>query len=104
MGYDPEESFSNMPRHQQNPLGSWTIGQLVRQMGPLAGLRKRFREDPYLDDVTLCQLIRCKTALENFLAQCRCRPHCGDTSVARLRAVIELAESDPNSWVFEASR
>ena len=74
-----------------NPFLNWTIGQIVRHQGPASKLRKRFREEPYLDTITLAQLIGSPFALEEFMTVCRKLPHCGTISMIRLRALIESA-------------
>ena len=74
-----------------NPFENWTIAQILHYMGPAAGFRKAFREDPYLHQVTLGQLLRSPFALSDFMLTCRSLPQCGDTSIARMRTVIENA-------------
>ncbi|MCH8466861.1 MAG: hypothetical protein LAT78_09885 [Roseinatronobacter sp.] len=72
-----------------NPFESWTIGQLLRYLGPETRLRKRFREDPFLNKVTLGELIYSPFALADFMTACKKLPHCGDASLGRLRDIIE---------------
>jgi hypothetical protein len=73
------------------PLEDWTIAQLLRFRYPDTRLRQRFQEEPYLDQVTLGQVLGSPFALNDFLAACRSLPQCGETSINRLRAVIENA-------------
>ena len=72
-------------------LEALTIRQLLEQRFPEVQLRKRFKEIPYLDQVTLQQVLDDPFALHDFLAECRRHPQCGDTSIQRLRGVIECA-------------
>jgi len=72
-------------------LEDWTIGQLLRHRYPDTRLRRRFQDNPCLDQVTLGQVLRTPFALNDFLSACRTQPHCGDTSIRRLRAMIEQA-------------
>jgi hypothetical protein len=74
-----------------SPSAKWTIRQLLRWRYPETGLRKRFKEDPFLDQVTLGQVLCSPFALSDFLSACRTLPQCGETSIKLLRAVIEDA-------------
>lgn len=73
------------------PSESWTIGRLLREKYPEAGLRRRFQNDPYLDQVTLGQVLQDPFALSDFLMMCRRLPQCGDASVDLLRRILESA-------------
>jgi hypothetical protein len=85
-----------------NLLHSWTIGQILRA-NPDIRLRKQFLDDPYLDQITLGQLFSCPFALNDFLARCRQLPHCGDTSINRLREAIKAA-ANGNMFLSQNSR
>lgn len=79
------------PDSGPNPLLSWTIGQILRELGPKSGFRKRFIETPYLDEVTLGALLDTPFAFHDFMMTCRTLPDCGQTSLTRLRNVVENA-------------
>ncbi|MCH8466066.1 MAG: hypothetical protein LAT78_05785 [Roseinatronobacter sp.] len=74
-----------------NPYENWTIGEILRYLGPSSGFRTQFRESSYLDEVTLGHLLSSPFALNDFMANCRKLPHCGEATITRLRAVIEHA-------------
>ena len=79
--------------HQKSaaPMEDWTISQLLNEGFPGVALRQRFRLTPYLEQVTLREVLEGPFALQRFLEECRRQPQCGDTSVKRLREVIERA-------------
>lgn len=72
-----------------SPMEDWTISQLLKVLFPDVRLRQRFRLLPYLEQVTLRQVLDSTLSLEHFLEQCGRQPQCGDLSVKRLRDVIE---------------
>ncbi|PWK62645.1 hypothetical protein [Roseicyclus mahoneyensis] len=73
------------------PSEDWTILKLLTVAYPNVPLRQKFRQSPYLKEVTLRQVLDGPFALNDFLDQCRRESHCGGTSVMRLRDVIEHA-------------
>jgi hypothetical protein len=79
-------------------LMNWTIGQILRA-NPHNKLRKQFLNDPYLDQITLGELLSVPFAMANFLENCRKIPHCGDTSLKRLRETVEMAA---NGQIFQS--
>jgi hypothetical protein len=73
------------------PMQDMTIAQILQTEYPNARLRKQFMADPYLDQVTLGELLGSPFALHEFLERCMKLPHCGETSINRLRDVIKKA-------------
>jgi hypothetical protein len=73
------------------PAEDWTILQLLTVSYPNVRLRQKFKQSPYLNEVTLQKVLDGPFALNDFLDQCRYEPHCGVKSVMRLRDVIERA-------------
>jgi hypothetical protein len=67
-----------------------SIGRILRERHPRVRLRKKFLSAPFLDQVTLGQLLADPFAITDFLAQCRRQPHCGDGSILSLRQVLEI--------------
>jgi len=67
----------------------WTISKLLTERFPDVRLRQRFKQAPYLEQVTLRQVLKGPSALQDFLEHCRQEPACGDLSIKRLREVIE---------------
>lgn len=74
-------------------LQDWTIDRLLQDRFPETRFMQRFRKDPFLRRVTLGQVMSNPFALNDFLAKCRTLPACGETSVSRLRWVIEVASA-----------
>ena len=66
----------------------WTVARLLREARGELRLRRRFREHPLLEWVTLGSLLENPLRLDAFLAECRLLPQCGDTQVARLRQLL----------------
>jgi hypothetical protein len=91
MNLNDQASPSTGASEMVDSLGNWTIGQLLRERFAKVPIRKRFRETPYLERVTLSEVLEGPFALHHFLEECRRHPQCGDTTIARLRGVIESA-------------
>jgi len=73
----------------------WSIGRILRELYPESGLRQRFRNEPYLDEVSLRQVLNSPFAMTEFLVRCRSLPQCGEVSINRLHDMIK--------WASEAS-
>jgi len=69
---------------------TYSIGRILRERHPQVRLRKKFLRAPFLDKVTLGQLLADPFAMADFLAECRRQPHCGDGSILSLRRVLEI--------------
>jgi len=70
-------------------LAQCSIAQILRDRHPKVRVRREFRESPLLERVTLQQLLSDAFALSDFLDACRDLPHCGETSIRRLREVLK---------------
>lgn len=75
------------------PIMDCSIAQVLR-MRHSKGFRKPFIDNPYLEQVTLRQILSGPLAISDFLQRCRGLPHCGETTITRLLAVIESAAAD----------
>jgi len=71
------------------PPAQCSIAQILRDRHPKVRVRREFRESPLLERVTLEQLVSDAFALSDFLDACRQVPHCGETSIRRLRKVLK---------------
>jgi len=69
-----------------------SISQILRTRHS-KGFRQPFIDNPYLAQTTLRQVLKSPFAMGDFLQRCRELPHCGDTTINRLIAVIEIAAS-----------
>lgn len=78
-------------RRSDDPVRILDHRAALAQKYPEAGLRRRFQNDPYLDQVTLGQVLQDPFALSDFLMMCRRLPQCGDASVDLLRRILESA-------------
>ncbi|PZX45943.1 hypothetical protein LY56_01506 [Roseinatronobacter thiooxidans] len=70
-------------------LAQCSIAQILRDRHPKVRVRREFLESPLLERVTLEQLVSDAFALSDFLDACRHLPHCGETSIRRLREVLK---------------
>lgn len=77
------------PAAVQTDPAQRSIGRILRERHPQARLRQKFLAAPFLDQVTLGELLAGPFAMADFLAQCRRHPHCGDGSILSLRKVLE---------------
>jgi hypothetical protein len=90
-----EAPLQNIAR---SPYENWTMGQILRVVGPSIGLRNRLLNDPYLDQVRLGQVIADPLAQAEFMLNCRQLPGCGNRAIERIRAITEiLARGGPLS-------
>ncbi len=71
------------------PPAQCSIAQILRDRHPKVRVRREFLESPLLERVTLEQLVSDAFALSDFLDACRHLPHCGETSIRRLREVLK---------------
>jgi hypothetical protein len=71
------------------PLAQCSIAQILQDRHPKVRVRREFLESPLLKRVTLEQLVADAFALSDFLDACRHLPHCGETSIRRLREVLK---------------
>ena len=65
--------------------GDWTVGQLLRNLGPEHRLRRRllrkkFLANPYLDTITLKEIVENPISLVEFLGNLIGIPYCGADS------------------------
>lgn len=84
-----EDHFQKSSPIGASPIEDWTIGTVLKVLYPEVRLRKRVKQMPYLEQVTLRQVLDGTLPLDSFLAQCGREPQCGELSVKRLRDVIE---------------
>ena len=84
------ESKSSASDPRRDLLMHWTIGQVLRA-NPNNKFREQFLDNPYLDQIVLGELLSSPLLMANFLENCRKLPHCGETSIKRLREAIEMA-------------
>lgn len=94
-----ELTFTDRTGTRTVPIMDCSIAQILRYRHS-KGFRQGFMENPYLEKITLRQVVSSPLAMGNFLQSCRGLPHCGDTTIHRLFAVIETlaaAEVDQNS-------
>lgn len=68
---------------------AWTVGRLLREAYPHLRLRERVVNHPFLETVTVRDLLTGFAAVELFLAECRMLPQCGDTQIIRLRDALQ---------------
>lgn len=62
------------------------------------GVRQAFIANPFLAQVTLRQIVNSPTAMNTFMQRCRQLPHCGETTIKALIALIEAAsDSHPEA-------
>lgn len=59
------------------------------------GFRQPFIDNPYLEQITLRQLLSSPLAMGDFLQRCRALPNCGEAQMSLLLAAIELVAT-PN--------
>lgn len=78
-----------------------SIAQIL-QIHTSKGFRQPFIDNPYLEQVTLREVVSSPFAMCDFLRCCRMLPHCGEVTIIRLCAVIEnvaAGKVDQNSGV-----
>jgi hypothetical protein len=66
----------------------FSMAQILR-MQHSKEFRKPFIDNPYLEQITLRQVVSSPIAMCDFLQHCRSLPHCGDTALKRLCEVIK---------------
>lgn len=79
----------NRRTHTATELIGLSVAHVLRERYPHVSLRSAVRGNPFLDSVTVGDVLADSFSLEEFLATCRTLPNCGETQVARLRAVLE---------------
>lgn len=87
------------------PLIDCSIAQILKHEHS-KGFRKRFINDPYLEQITPRQVLTSPLAMGDFLQRCRAVPHCGETTINRLLALLEsvaAGEVDNNSGLRRVS-
>lgn len=70
-------------------LEQWSVGRLLRMRHAHVPLREAVRNSPYLDRVTIAEVVASPFSLERFLDECRSMPQCGETQIRRLRMVLQ---------------
>lgn len=96
-----KRSSPKVPRDWQD----WSIAQLLRERHPELRLRKRVRENPLLEKVTLRELLGNPLSLDAFMDEVRSLPQCGPTQVTRLRNALvgeikaAVATSSDALWI-----
>jgi len=88
---NPNHTDTMQADAQTMPKEDWSISKLLTVQYPDVPLRKRFRQTPILEQVTLRQVLQGPFALQDFLDQCRREPQCGDMTIRHLRDVIARA-------------
>jgi len=71
----------------QNVL-DWSILAVLLIRHPGVTLRSRVMDDPLFETTRLGDVLRSRVGIENFLADCRAIPHCGDTTINAIRSVL----------------
>jgi hypothetical protein len=77
----------------EDALEDLTIDRLLKDHFPETRFTKVFRKAPFLQLVTLGQVMSSPLALYDFLAECRTMPGFGEAALTRLRRVIEKASA-----------
>jgi len=70
------------------PIMDCSMAQILR-LRHSKGFRRPFIDNPYLEQITLRQVLSSPLAMSEFLQRCRSLPHCGETTINRLLGVIE---------------
>ena len=81
------------------PIIDCSIARILRH-GHSEGFRQGFIDNPYLEQITLRQVLSSPLAMGDFMLRCRGLPHCGEKTLNRLLAVIEsvaVCEASQNS-------
>jgi hypothetical protein len=77
----------------EDALEDLTIDRLLKVHFPETRFTQAFRKAPFLQKVTLGQVMASPLALYDFLAECRTMPGFGEAALTRLRWVIEKASA-----------
>ncbi len=70
-------------------LRHYTISRALRELFPDAKLRAGFRAQPYLETVTVGEVLASGLSTERFFSECRALPSCGEVQIKRLRRILE---------------
>jgi hypothetical protein len=70
-------------------LRHYTISRALRELFPDAKLRAGFRAQPYLETVTVGEVLASGLSTEKFFSECRALPSCGEVQIKRLRSILE---------------
>lgn len=82
------ESSSRRSKASEHPILGWTMTRLLKVRYPHVSFREAFLSNPYLEQISLAEVLETPAKVLSFLEDCRQLPHCGAKQLGNLRHIV----------------